>query len=128
MPYSLKHNFPALLVAVMVTLHSNATADSLIAPGAELETISTEFQLADGPAWDGSSLWFPDVKGGKLYRYSPKSGKLTVAVDAIGRISASFYNHGKLYLSDNGASSIAWLQGNQKITIGEPRTWSNAKH
>ena len=44
MPYSLKHNLAALLVAVMVTLHSSTFADSLIAPGAELETISTEFE------------------------------------------------------------------------------------
>ena len=117
MLYSLKPKFSVLLITGMVALHSNAFADSLIAPGAKLETLSTEFELADGPAWDGSSLWFPDVKGGTLYRYSPKNDKITVAVDEIGRISASFYKNGKLYLSDNGASSIAWLQGNQKITI-----------
>jgi gluconolactonase len=109
--------FAALLGAAFFTLNSVCLTGSLIAPGAKLETISTEFELADGPAWDGSSLWFPDVKAEKLYRYSPKSGKFTVAVDGIGRISGSFYNHGKLYLSDNGGSGIAWLNGNQKIRI-----------
>lgn len=107
----------SLSVAFFLNLHCTAFADSLIAQGAELETISTEFQLADGPTWDGSSLWFPDVKGEKLYRYAPKNGKLTVAVEAIGRISASFYSHGKLFLSDNGASGIARLQGDQKVSI-----------
>lgn len=117
MPQTTTLKLASLSVAFFLNLHCTAFADSLIAPGAELETISTEFQLADGPTWDGSSLWFPDVKGEKLYRYAPKNGKLTVAVEAIGRISASFYSHGKLFLSDNGASGIARLQGDQKVSI-----------
>ncbi|MCB1124256.1 MAG: hypothetical protein KJT03_22080, partial [Verrucomicrobiae bacterium] len=92
-------SFVTLLAAGAIFLPAISFAESPVAPGAKLETISTEFELADGPAWDGSSLWFPDVKAEKLYRYSPKSGKFTVAVDAIGRISASFFSHGKLYLS-----------------------------
>ena len=36
-----------------------------------LEEISTDFEMADGPAWDGYSLIIPDVKGQKLFRYLP---------------------------------------------------------
>ena len=36
-----------------------------------LEEISTGFEMADGPAWDGYSLIIPDVKGQKLFRYLP---------------------------------------------------------
>lgn len=38
-------------------------------------------------------------------------------LDNAGRISASFYSHGELFLSDNGNSSIARLQGKEKIVI-----------
>jgi gluconolactonase len=84
----------------------------------ELELISADFELADGPAWDGSAfLYFPDVKGGKLHRYNPRSKKVEVVMADAGRISASYYNHGKLFLSDNGNSGIAWLKGREKVAI-----------
>ena len=97
-------------------------ADSVVDTSSPLETIATDFGLADGPAWDGAgSLYFPDVKGGKLYRYHPRSGKVSVFLDDAGRISASYFNHGKLYLSDNGASQISVLNGKQKKRIaGQP--------
>jgi len=38
----------------------------ILDPAHELELISTNFMLADGPAWDGWSLWIPDVKASSL--------------------------------------------------------------
>ena len=97
-------------------LFAQSSVDSL----AQLETISTDFELADGPAWDGVwSLYIPDVKAGKLLRYIPKTKQLHTVLPDAGRISASFFNQGTLYLSDNGASSIAKLVGNKKVTIAQ---------
>ena len=76
-----------------------------------LKKLEGEFVLADGPCWDGWSLIIPDVKGGKLYRYTPKQKKLVTLLPEAGRISASFYNHGRVFLSDNGNSQIGWLDG-----------------
>ena len=42
---------------------------------------------------------------------------MQVTLPEAGRISASFYNHGKLYLSDNGNAQIAWLKGKEKVRI-----------
>ena len=84
----------------------------------ELEAIAGEFQLADGPAWDGSwSLYVPDVKAQKLYRYIPRKKQLQVLLPSAGRISASFFNHSQLFLSDNGESQIAFLNGQEKVRI-----------
>ncbi|HBL47468.1 MAG TPA: hypothetical protein DDZ90_29200, partial [Planctomycetaceae bacterium] len=56
--------------------------DSIVDTTSPLETIATDFDLADGPAWDGgSNLYFPDVKGEKLYRFSPRTGKVSVFLD-----------------------------------------------
>ena len=97
---------------------SAASAETPVDTTASLEEISTEFGLADGPAWDGvSGLYIPDVKGGKLLKYTPKTKKMNVVLDDAGRISASFYNHGTLYLSDNGESRIARLDGKNKTAI-----------
>ncbi|MCH9726640.1 MAG: SMP-30/gluconolactonase/LRE family protein [Planctomycetes bacterium] len=102
--------------------NTSSAVDSIVDTSSPLETIATEFGLADGPAWDGGGhLYFPDVKGGKLYRYTPKTGKVQVFLNDAGRISASFFSHGKLFLSDNGASQISVLNGKKKTPIaGQP--------
>lgn len=83
-----------------------------------LETISTTFEMCDGPAWDGaSSLFVPDVKGGKLYRYRPAQRRLSIELADAGRISAGYFNHGRLYLSDNGNSRIVRLGDGQQHVL-----------
>lgn len=101
----------------LVTTAFSLNAASIIDQSSPLELVSTNFGLADGPAWDGGSLCFPDVKGGELYRYQPKQKKMQVMLPAAGRISAAFFNHGKLYLSDNGNSQISWLKGKNLVRI-----------
>lgn len=113
----------ALFLLSMLLIPNLLSADdSIVDTSSPLETIATDFVLADGPAWDGrGSLYFPDVKGGKLYRYQPRNGKVQVFLNDAGRISASFFSQGKLYLSDNGNSRIAVLAGKQiKPIAGQP--------
>ncbi len=101
------------LLATMGNSSNLRAADPVpvIDRGRKLETIREDFGLADGPAWDGQeSLFVPDVKGQSLYRYWPKQNRWEKYLPDSGRISASFYKHGKLYLSDNGNSRIAVLR------------------
>jgi sugar lactone lactonase YvrE/alpha-beta hydrolase superfamily lysophospholipase len=93
-----------------------ALASSPVDRQSPLKKVDGEFVLADGPCWTGWSLVIPDVKGGKIYRYTPTQNKLSTLVEAP-RISASFFNHERLYFSDNGKSQIAWLDGNTLIRI-----------
>lgn len=105
-----------ILLLLVASLPNLATAQ--VDLSSELETIATEFGLADGPPWDGSgSLYIPDVTGGRLLRYYAKTDKMEVVLPQADRISASFFNHGKLFLSDNGASRIARLAGKSKTLI-----------
>ncbi len=62
-------------------------------------------------------LYIPDVKGGKLFRYDARKKKMEIFLEDAGRISASFYNLGRLYLSDNGNAEICRLNGRRKIRI-----------
>ncbi len=95
-------------------------AESIVDESSSLEVIATEFGLADGPAWDGSSsLFFPDVKGEKLYRYFPNEKKVEVVLEDAGRISASYFSHGSLYLSDNAAGRMARLANGKKEYLTE---------
>lgn len=87
---------------------------------APLETVSTDFVMSDGPSWDGAStLYVPDVKAGKLYSYQPGKKKLQVVLADAGRISATAFNHGRLYLADNGEGAIATLDhGHKRVLVG----------
>lgn len=91
--------------------------ESVVNRDFELQTISQEFDMADGPSWDGWSLMIPDVKGEKLFRYIPSTKKMQVLLPQAGRISASFYNHGRLFLSDNPGGEIDFLDGKNQVTV-----------
>ncbi len=91
--------------------------NSIVDRNTKLETVSTEFGMADGPAWDGSSLIIPDVKGERLFRYVPTRQEMQTLVPESGRISATFFNHGRLFLSDNSHGQIAFLDGNNVVAI-----------
>jgi len=105
-------SFVASFFVVGMGLVSMAqAAEPVIDRTQKLETVREDFGLADGPAWDGKgSLYVPDVKGKSLYRYWPKQDKWVKFLPDSGRISASYYSNGKLYLSDNGNSRIAVLR------------------
>ena len=94
--------------------------ESPIDSASSLATIGTDFGLADGPAWDGAGvLYVPDVKGQKLFAWRPESQSWTIVIEDAGRISASFFRHGRLYLSDNGNAAIATLRDGERTAIRE---------
>ncbi len=105
------------ILLTLVCTGNLASATSPVDRTSPLATVRTDFALADGPSWDGFSLYVPDVKGERLFRYFPTKEQWQTVLGDAGRISASFYNHGKLFLSDNGAAHIAFLAGKQKTRI-----------
>ena len=92
----------------------------------ELETLSTEMGMADGPCWDGWSLVIPDVKGQTLYRFIPSKDEMKVLRSNAGRISATYFNHGRTFLSDNSAGQIVFLDGGKKVPIVDFKSLANA--
>lgn len=111
---------PILCLTIVLSLPGIVTAQSIVDADSPLETIATDFGLADGPAWNGWSLDFPDVKGEKLYRFNPKTKKMQVLSESVGRISASFFSHGKLYLSNNAEGRIEEFGGKTLTPLTEP--------
>jgi gluconolactonase len=109
---------PIRCLTLLAILTTSATAGELVDRSQELETLRTDLGLADGPSWDGmSGLYVPDVKGGRLYRYVPARDAWQTVLDDAGRISATYFNQGRLFLSDNGNSGIATLDGREKAAI-----------
>jgi len=105
-----------LILFMALLLSGPAFAEWPVNDTSPLEEIGTGFGLADGPASDGGSLYVPDVKGQTLFRRWGEKPFIPYVKDS-GKISASFFNHGKLYVSDNGNSRISVLQGKELVPV-----------
>lgn len=93
-------------IALILTLSFSAHGDeSPLAPGSTLEPIEGEFELADGPAWDGWSLTIPDPFAEKAKRFIPSKNEWLPSLSGR-RLSGSFYNHGSTWFVDNGKATI----------------------
>ncbi|RMG34581.1 MAG: hypothetical protein D6725_14020 [Planctomycetota bacterium] len=102
--------------------HGEAATSLPLEPGARLESVRSEFGLADGPAWDGTwSLFVPDVRAQKLYRFVPAQNRFDALLKQPVRISATFFNLGRLYAADNGNARIARWQGGPLETLAQLR-------
>lgn len=110
----------AFLTFTTLVHGSQLFAESPIDRAVELQEVATEFGLCDGPAWnDRGALFIPDVKGQTLYQYFARQNKLVPLLKDAGRFSASYFNHGQLYVSDNGRARIAILDGKKLKTVAQ---------
>ena len=55
-----------VLVLLLISSIADLAAARQVDRRVPLEEISTDFEMADGPAWDGYSLVIPDVKRPKV--------------------------------------------------------------
>jgi gluconolactonase len=75
--------------------------DTLIAPGATLETVASGFGFSDGPVWVRKNgavpgyLLISSIIGNALYKVTPQ-GKVTLFMDKAGYSSDDFLHDGKL--------------------------------
>lgn len=96
-------------------------AQSPVDSQSQLTLISSDFGLADGPSWNGWSLFVPDVRNQVIKRYIPTKDQWQTVMKSDDRISATFYSHGQLWLSNNSAARIDTLAGNQ-LSAGARQT------
>ncbi|WP_231734012.1 SMP-30/gluconolactonase/LRE family protein [Calycomorphotria hydatis] len=94
------------------------SAESPVDRSQPLVHLEQEFALCDGACYDGrGNLFVPDVKGQKLYQRNERTGKWSERVSEAGRISGTFFQLGKVYLSHNSESSISRLEGNKIVPV-----------
>jgi sugar lactone lactonase YvrE/dienelactone hydrolase len=109
--------YRTFLITLLMALPAGA-ADSIVDRSKPLAKVTGDYALADGPSWDGrGQLYVPDVKGGTLYRYTPKQKKRSVVVKDAGRLSASCMFEDTLYLCDNPGGRIVRLDGGKLVEV-----------
>jgi gluconolactonase len=93
-----------------------SAGESPVVPDAPLQPLSADFELADGPAWDGSSLTVPDPLAEITKRFVAARNEWHPMLHDQ-RLSASFYNQGALFFADNGKGTILRLDGSKDLSV-----------
>ncbi len=88
----MQHSIHLAIVLTFALSFSVRGDESPLAPGSTLVPIEGEFELADGPAWDGWSLTIPDPFAEKAKRFVPSKNEWSPSLSGK-RLSGSFYNH-----------------------------------
>ena len=104
------------LLSSLVSVSLTYAADSPVVANSPIQPLSSDFKLADGPAWNGWALTVPDPFAETAKRYIPSKNEWQPILKNR-RLSASFYNHGLTYFVDNGNASILRLEANNKLTV-----------
>lgn len=86
---------------VSVTAMAEQPAVALIPGDAKPIRIDADFELADGPSWNGNVVVLSDVKRGTVHHWNPIKSQLGDFNRAKGKFSGTFYQRDSLYLSNN---------------------------
>lgn len=79
----------------IVLFAANASAQSPVPRGAQIEKIATGFQFVEGPLWMNGALLFSDIAAGKIYQWKPGASSATSFLDPS-------YNSNGLTLDNEG--------------------------
>ena len=81
---------PFMVVLSFLVLGSSAAlADGIIAPGAKLETLSTDFKFSEGPASDAEgNVYFTDQPNDRIMKWTV-DGKFETFLQPSGRCTPS---------------------------------------
>ncbi len=110
----------------------------LVAPNAELETITTGFSFTEGPATDKQgNVYFTDQPNDKIYKWSAVDGKVTtfltvtgrsngMAVDKDGNLITCADMHGEVWkIKPDGSHTVLVNNYNGKLLNGPNDVWIN---
>jgi gluconolactonase len=107
--------FFVILVFFSIT---NIFAQSPIPAGAKLEKLATGFLQPEGPVWiDGLGILFSDIRGNKIYRWSPVDSTLTPFLNPSDSSNGLTLDlQGRLVLTQMAKRRIAKQELNGTIT------------
>ena len=84
---------------------------------AQLELVDNGFMFTEGPVWKDGALYFSDIQGDKIYKWSADSGT-TIFRDPSGRSNGLTLDlEGNIIIAGHSARHVAKLENPDSITI-----------
>ena len=102
----------------IVTTMNTRQQDSLVAPGAMLQKISSQFSFTEGASVDKSgNVFFTDQPNDKIWKYD-LDGKLSVFMDKTGRSNGTYFDHkGNLLTCADENNQIWSIDPKRNVTV-----------
>lgn len=70
---------PVVLSSMPLKVHRlDPAIDRIVPAGATLQRVATGFKWIEGPVWDKGSLYFADIKGNRICKWTPGEGVSTI--------------------------------------------------
>jgi len=114
---------PTFLFTVITAFcqqNNDTTFDSLklIAPGAELNKISSQFIFTEGPATDKKgNIYFTDQPNDKIWKYGI-DGKISLFMEKTGRSNGLYFDHkGNLIACADNKDELWSISPGKKVTV-----------
>ena len=102
-----------------IMIASITSADRIIPANAQLEKIATGFTWTEGPVWLNNSLYFADITGNSIRRWTP-DGRVSIVLQPSGQRSAirsRRYYFVQLRIAD---LCSRWVEGRCGAAVGRP--------
>ena len=108
----------AIALVIALSGCGEQTAQSLIAPGAQVKQLATDFTFTEGPAAHPSgSVYFTDVPQSKIHIYSP-AGQVTTFLEKTQKANGLYFGpKGNLIACLGGARQLVSMDPAGKITV-----------
>jgi gluconolactonase len=93
--------------------------NSIIAEGAQLKLVSSNFSFTEGPAVDkDGNIYFTDQPNNKIYKWSAEDGSISVFLDKAGRANGLFFDkEGNLYACADEQNQLWMIDKDGKVTV-----------
>jgi len=93
--------------------------NSIIAEGAQVKLVSSDYQFTEGPAVDkDGNIYFTDQPNNKILKWSAEDGKITVFLDKAGRANGMFFDEeGNLYACADEKNELWKIDKDGNVTV-----------
>jgi gluconolactonase len=93
------------------------------------EYLAGPLTLTEGPAWDGSGLFFTDIEASRILRYDPRSGQTTEYFTGVNHVNGlCFGPQGDLYGCQQGGRRIVRFEKDRKTITSLPHMLDGKRH
>ena len=109
--------FFALTIS-FATLAQQAERSPVVAKGARLTLVSSDFRFTEGPAADGNgNVFFTDQPNDRIMKWSRKDG-ITIYMEGAGRANGLYFDHeGNLLACADAKNELWMIDKNKNVTV-----------
>ena len=107
-----------LLSSITSLCFAQTSKGSLVADGATVQLVSSDFKFTEGPAADKEgNVYFTDQPNDKIMKWSV-DGKISVFMDGTGRSNGMFFDgKGNLYTAADEKNQVLMIDRDKNVTV-----------